>query len=59
MSRKDFIALARALASTRPPATIIREYSQWMEDRRAILSALRVNPRFDAGRFVLATEADL
>ena len=61
MTRKDFNAIASALASTRPQSTgyDARAYDTWAETRTAIASVLaNSNPLFDRARFNTACHAD-
>lgn len=60
MTRKDYVAIARAFAATRPPRTRVNleDDFQWDEDRRAIVRVLAAdNSRFDEERFLAACEA--
>ena len=54
MTRKDYIALAAALALSRPSRSDVG-YEQWHKDCRHIMAALAGdNPRFDRDRFEIA-----
>jgi len=68
MTRKDYEAIAAALARTRPgivqsgaPADFFpkgRLFAQWLVTRDALIGVLAAdNPRFDRPRFIRATEA--
>lgn len=61
MSRKDYEALAAALASVKPTFSPTADYDsrmvQWVLTRAAIADVLeRDNPRFNRYRFMRATE---
>ena len=66
MTRKDYIAIADALAQTRPDSTmldpiVVKEsveiWDQWLRDRRRVADVLASdNPRFDRQRFYDACE---
>ena len=57
MSKKDFIALAKALEETRPDATDALAHKQWTDTRHAIAAVLAdSNDRFNWHRFMDATE---
>ena len=63
MTRKDYEKLAAALAKTRPErgsySDPSAEFAQWVTTRNAVTHALSAdNPRFDRGRFLVATEAE-
>lgn len=60
MTRKDYIVLARALASVRPLTEGSDEWWQWVTDCASISMALAEdNPRFDLARFSAACAADV
>jgi hypothetical protein len=58
MTRKDYIALAEALAGVRPdPNELVSQFYAWEACRDAIARALSSdNYRFDRARFNDATE---
>ena len=63
MTRKHFVALAAALAASRPDRGSIAErsaaFAQWCEDREAVASVCAAsNPAFARGRFLVATEQE-
>lgn len=56
MTRKDFVALARALARVRPSR--LDEYGLWSETVTAVADVCALsNARFDRSKFYDATEA--
>lgn len=60
MTRRDFEAIARAMARARPPEDRTEQTIAWHRCRRHIADALaELNPAFDRMRFYRATEADL
>jgi hypothetical protein len=60
MTTKHFVALARALADTRPPWTAQVELAQWIEDVKAVSEVCqKSNERFDKGRFVFACNGEV
>jgi hypothetical protein len=58
MTRKDYILLAEALASAKPPSInygeTVHAPDQHIADCEAIADALAENPRFDRARFLRA-----
>ena len=60
MTRKDYIAIADALAQTRPVEDLSPDqWDQWDNDRATIAVVLSAdNPRFDRERFYTATEKE-
>ena len=58
MTRKDYVAIAYALASTRPsPTDGPSARPQWERTREAVSLILKKdNDRFDVGKFYRATE---
>lgn len=60
MTRKDYIAIAEALAKTRPnPVTTPVQWYQWEADRAAIADVLAAdNSRFNRQRFYDTTEKE-
>lgn len=58
MTRKDFVALARALAHVRPSRLDEALYGLWSETVTAVADACALsNARFDRSKFYDATEA--
>jgi hypothetical protein len=56
MTRKDYVVIAKAFATTRPSPTTRHRINQWDADRYSIAIELqRDNPRFDMDRFLRAT----
>ena len=59
MTRKHFVALAAALAASRPHRLNYATFEQWVADREAVASVCAAsNPFFDRGRFLVATEKE-
>ena len=60
MTRKHFVALAIALAETRPPVEADAARMQWSSTRQALVRAIEAfNPRFERDRFYRATEQEV
>ena len=66
MTKKDYIVLAGALAASRPlrgayaPPDWDQRFRQWRADVAVLIDVLRAdNPRFDADRFIMATNAPI
>lgn len=58
MTKKHYIALAKAFANIRPTGVDTDALGTWVDLRSAVLSVLvEDNPRCDPARFVAATEA--
>lgn len=55
MTRKDYVALARAFAKVQPLDSEPHHFDQWADDVRAVADILEAdNPRFDRLRFLYA-----
>lgn len=58
MTKKHFIALAKALRSQRPAFDERKEWERWTYMRNAVAQVCAdFNPNFDRARFIAATEA--
>ena len=57
MTKKDYEALAQALAMTKPEIYLGAELGQWRTDVQAIADALQYdNPRFNRAKFLEACD---